>query len=255
MGDIGFLSVKFILIFFRVISILWLLPIFSSRAVSALFKAGLSLAITYLLIDWINVDIGEGEGPYFLMLLVMKEVFIGLTIGFFVRILFFMVYGAGEIISLQTGFSFARFMDPLSMTQISVIEQLQNILAIFVFFSIDGHHSLIKGIFLSFREVPIGTLSLNEGILRYLINGVGKIFSVGMKIGAPVIATLFVVELSLGLLSRLLPQMNIFIEGMPMKILIAFMVLSFSMSFTVSAIDGLFRGLEGEILRLMRMMV
>jgi len=255
MVEINLSSAKFIMMFFRVLSILWLLPIFSSRVVSTIFKAGLCLAISYILFEDIKMDIPQIKGPYFLMVLILKEIIIGLTISFTVRILFNMFNAAGEIVSFQTGFSFARFMDPLSMTQVSVLEQFQNVLAIFVFFSIDGHHSVMKGMFLSFKEIPIGAFVPNSGLFNYLLNGVSKIFSTGIKIGAPIIATLFIVELALGLLSRMIPQMNIFIEGMPMKILITFLILSFSMSFMVSAIDGIFRGLDVELLKVMRMMV
>jgi flagellar biosynthesis protein FliR len=246
---------RFLLIFTRVASVLWLLPLFSSRAVSVPFKAGLSLLVAYLLFDSMGGDRSFSSDPYFLFLFVMKEVFIGLAIGFTVRVLFMAVNVAGEIISIQSGFSFARFMDPLSMTQVTVIEQFQNLLAMMLFLATDAHHILIKAMVASFRDVPIGNITMQQSFFQYLIIITGRVFVTGFKIGAPVIVTLLFVELALGMLSRMIPQINIFIEGVPMKILITVVMLSFSLSVIAPVIVNMFRDMDGEILRVFRLMV
>jgi flagellar biosynthesis protein FliR len=245
----------FLLIFSRVVSVLWLLPVFSSRVVSVPFKAGVSLLIAYLLFDSIGVDRSFSSDPYFLFLFVIKEVFIGLAIGFFVRILFTAVNVAGEIISIQSGFSFARFMDPLSMTQVTVIEQLKNLLAMMLFLAMDAHHVLIRAIVASFRDIPIGSVTIQQSFLQYLITSSGRIFVTGFKIGAPIIVTLLFVEIALGMLSRMIPQINIFIEGVPLKILVTVIMFSFSLGVIVPVIANMFRGMDGEMLRLFRLMV
>jgi flagellar biosynthetic protein FliR len=255
MVDIGADGQKFILVFFRVASILWLLPLFSSMAISVSYKAGLSLIISFLLFDIVSVNQALAVDPYYMAILIIKEVFVGLTISFFVRILFAMVYAAGEITALQTGFAFARFMDPISMTQVSVLESFQNILTVMVFFAIDAHHVLIRGMVLSFKELPIGTAVYILSLLQHMGTMTGKIFSVGLRIGAPLIVTLFIVDISLGLLSRMVPQVNVFVEGMPLKILITFVVLSFSLGATITGIVNIFRGMDMDVLKLMRLMV
>lgn len=245
---------KFVLIFFRVVSILWLLPIFTSRVVSIPFKAGLGLLFSYLALDHTYLAQRGTSDFIFLSVLILKEIFIGLAISFIIRILFMMIYAASELAAFQTGFSFARFMDPLTMIQVSVLEQFKNILAIMVFFSMDCHHAIIKGIFFSFRELPLGSVVLNNNLFNYLIISTGKIFSVGLKISAPVTVTLFIVELSLGLLSRLIPQINVFIEGLPIKILVAMVIISFSLGITVTAISDIFSGVEGEFIKILRLL-
>ncbi|MBP8626613.1 MAG: flagellar biosynthetic protein FliR [Syntrophorhabdaceae bacterium] len=252
--EIGIDIQRFALIFFRTLSILWLVPIFATRAISMPFKAGLSLIISYLVFEFGGTGLDTAYNPVYLSVLIIKEIFIGLTISFFVRALFMMVFAAAEMASLQTGFSFARFMDPITMSQSSVMEQLKNILTIMVFFSIDAHHTLIRGIFASFKELPLGAVVLHNSLLTYIIHVTGRIFSVGLRISAPLTVTLFIVELALGLLSRLIPQINVFIEGMPIKILITMVVLSFSLGITVTAIAGIFNGMEAEFLRIMRLM-
>lgn len=245
----------FLLIFSRVTSVLWLLPVFSSKTVSVPFKTGVSLLIAYLLFDSIGTDHSFSNDPYFLSLFVLKEVFIGLAIGFSVKMLFMAVNVAGEIIAIQSGFSFARFMDPLSMTQATVIEQLKNLLAMMLFLAMDAHHLLIRAIVASFREVPIGNVAVQQTFFQYVVTASGRIFITGFKIGAPIIVTLMFVEIALGMLSRMIPQINIFIEGVPLKILVTVIMFSFSLGVIVPVIVNMFKGMDGEILRLFRLMV
>jgi len=246
---------RFLLVFARVVSILWLVPLFSSRAVSVPFKAGLSLLIAYLLFESAGGDRTFSSDPYLMLLFVMKEVFIGLSIGFSVRILFMAVNVAGEIISMQSGFSFARFMDSLSMTQVTVIEQIKNLLATMLFLAADAHHILVRAMVSSFRDVPIGSVEVQQSFFQHLITISGRVFVTGFKIGAPIIVTLLFVEIALGMLSRMIPQINIFIEGVPLKILVTIMMFSVSLGVIVPVIANMFRGMDGEIVRLFRLMV
>jgi flagellar biosynthesis protein FliR len=257
MMDIGIEAQKFILVFFRIISVLWFIPLLSSRFVSAIFKAGLSLLIAFLLYKSvaIAVSIDVLNNPYSFLLLTLREVFIGITISFVARIIFSSINVAGDIMSLQTGFAFARFMDPFTMNQVSVLEQVKNLLAIMVFFAIDAHYIVFQAMSASFKELPIGTAALREPLLHYIINASARVFSLGFKIGAPVIVTLFLVDLAFGMLARMVPQVNIFIEGVPIKILIATIMLTLSLGVTVPAIASLFKGMDNDFLRVFRLMV
>ncbi|HOF58228.1 MAG TPA: flagellar biosynthetic protein FliR [Syntrophorhabdaceae bacterium] len=249
-------GLKFIVIFFRVAAIFWFLPIFSLRSVPMPYKVGFSLCVTIVLLDVVVIDAVQiYADPYLMAIQILKEIFIGLTISYFVRTLFTVVYVAGDVAAIQTGFSFARVMDPFNMNQSSVLEQFMNLLAIMVFFAIDAHHVLLRGILLSFKELPVGILMPNKALLNQVIELTGKIFSVGFKIGAPVIVTLFLIEISLGLLSRLIPQINVFIEGMPIKILVTMMVLGFSLGAIAASVATIFKGMDMEILRIMKNMV
>jgi flagellar biosynthesis protein FliR len=253
--DLGVTGQKFILIFFRVASVMWLLPLFSARSISIVYKAGLSILMAFLMIDFVNIGNITLNDPYFMALLIVKEVFIGITIGFFVRIIFATVHMAGETIALQAGFGFARFIDPYTNTQVSEVTQVLNILTLMIFFAIDAHHSIIKGVFMSFRELPIGGASLKGPLLDHLIHMTGKIFSLGLKIGAPLIITLFLVELSIGILSRMIPQINVFVEGMPLKIMVTISMLALSLGILTPVIAGMFKDVDVEFLKIIRLMV
>jgi len=114
---------------------------------------------------------------------------------------------------------------------------------------------VIRGLILSFKEIPLGNASLKGPLFEYLIQMTGKVFSLGLQIGAPIIITLFLVEISLGMLSRMVPQINVFVEGMPLKIMITIAMLSFTLSLLVPLIGSLFKGMDNEIPKIIRLMV
>lgn len=246
---------KFILVFFRVVSMIWLLPLFQSVTISSVYKAGLSLLIAFLLFGSVTIP-DMGGDPFLLLIAIAKEVFIGFSMGFLVRVLFGMVSAAGEMVSMQSGLSFARSMDPAQQVQTSVVEQFQGLLAIMIFLGIDGHHIFLKGLAESLKQVPPGgAFTAKPALFGYMITAVGKLFGASMKICAPVVVTLFLVELALGILSRLVPQVNVFIEGASMKILITLAMLAVSLNLMVPVIAGVFRGMDGEVLNIIKTMM
>ena len=135
-----------------------------------------------------------------------------------------------------------------------MLEQIKNLIALLVFFVIDAHHMLIRGIAYSFQELPIGSMSLNSSLAGFLVKATGHIFGSAFRIGAPMIVTLFLVELAFGMLSRMIPQANIFVDAIPVKILITMVILGMSLGYIVPNISSLFRGLETDLIRVIRMM-
>jgi flagellar biosynthetic protein FliR len=172
--------------------------------------------------------------------------------GFFVRVLFSAVSAAGEVISMQSGLGFARSMDPAMMAQSTALEQFQGLLATMIFLGIDGHHVLLKSIAKSLRDVPPGAIVLRPALFEFVADATGKLFGASLKICAPVIVTLFLMEIGLGILTRLIPQVNVFIEGASMKVLVTLAMLATALNLIVPVIAGLFRGLDGDMLRIIK---
>lgn len=254
MIDIGLEVEGFLLVFFRVFSMLWLLPIFQSRSVAVGYKAGLSLLVAFLLYQSIVAPDLQGD-PFLILLCVMKEIFIGISIGFFVRVLFAMVSGAAEFVSMQSGLSFARVVDPTMAASVTVLEQFKSLLATMIFLAIDGHHTILRGLAGSLKAVPPGDVMIRPALFQFMTETTGKIFAASLKICAPVVVTLFLVDIALGILARLIPQVNVFIEGASIKILITFAMLAISLNLIVPVISGLFRGMDTEVLRILKAMV
>jgi flagellar biosynthetic protein FliR len=180
---------------------------------------------------------------------------VGLSIGFFVRLLFAMVSAAGELVSMQSGLSFARSMDPTLAVSATVVEQFQSLLTTLIFLGIDGHHIVLKGLARSLREVPPGSIVIRPALFQYMVESTGGLFAASLKICAPVVVTLFLVDLAMGILARLIPQVNVFIEGASIKVLLVMVVFAVSLNLIVPVIGGLFRGMDGEILKILRCVV
>ncbi len=251
MLDITLEAQKFVLVFFRVVSMIWFLPLFESTSVSAIYKAGLSMLIAFLLFAQVAVPDLHGDA-FLLLIAVGKEVVIGLAMGFFVRILFAAVSAAGEVVSMQSGLGFARSLDPTMMSQSTVLEQFQGLLASMIFLGIDGHHVLLKSIATSLKDVPPGAIVVRPALFDFVADATGKLFGASLKICAPVIVTLFLMEIGLGILARLIPQVNVFIEGASMKVLVTLAMLATALNLIVPVIVGLFRGLDGDMLRIIK---
>ena len=251
MIEIGLEAEKFLLVFFRVLSMLWLLPIFQSRSVAAGYKAGLSLVVAFLLYQSVSAPDLQGD-PYLLLLFLGKEVFIGLAIGFFVMLLFAMANAAAGLVSMQSGLAFARTIDPTLAASVTVLEQFQSLLATMIFLGIDGHHTILKALSVSLREVPPGVIAVKPALFQFVVEAAGRLFAASLKICAPVVVTLFLVDLALGILARMIPQVNVFIEGTSIKILITLAVLAISLNLIAPVIAGLFRGMDAEILRILK---
>jgi flagellar biosynthetic protein FliR len=253
MMDITLEAQTFILVFFRVVSMIWFMPLFESTSVSAVYKAGLSLLIAFLLFQTAPAPADLHGDAFLLMIAVGKEVLVGLAMGFFVRVLFSAVSAAGEVISMQSGLSFARTMGAASSSQQStVLDQFQGLLAAMIFLGIDGHHVLLRGIARSLKDVPPGAIAVKPALFEFMAAATGKLFGASLRVCAPVIATLFLMEVALGILARLIPQVNVFIEGASMKILVTFAMLALSLNLIVPVIAGLFRGLDGQMLNVVR---
>lgn len=245
---------KFILIFFRVLAILWLLPVFSVRSLSIVFKVTFSLLVSFLLAGVVSYPAEIASDGYVVLLAILREVLIGLSIGFAVRLLFAIIQATGEIVGFQTGFGFARMVDPISSGQSSILEEFLYMLSLMIFFAVDAHHIVVRGIYASFKELPLGSAAVTSGLFNYFTTASGRIFSLGLKFGAPLVVALFLIELSLGLLSRMIPTMNIFVEGLPVKIFVSLTILSLMLSFLAPALGTLFKGIDTEFLKVLRAM-
>jgi flagellar biosynthetic protein FliR len=147
------------------------------------------------------------------------QVAAGLALGFLGVMLFSAVSLAGSLIDLFSGFSAAQLFDPATSATTSVFGRFYSVLATTLLFAIDGHLLLVRGFLTSFDAAPLTTLSLGE-LAKILTQDAGLFFLSAVEIAAPLLAALFLTEAALGLLSRAAPQMNVFLLGLPVKILL-----------------------------------
>jgi flagellar biosynthetic protein FliR len=214
----------FLLVFVRISTIIALLPVFGSWSIPFQLKVGLSLLLAVILYGSImskGVETAIEFSPGLFILLIMKEVMVGLAIGFVSSMLFTAVQFAGMLIDTEMGFGFVELADPFSDEPITVLGQFQVIIFTILFLLFNGHYFLILAIQKSFELVPLmGVNFSGDKMTAHIIVMISNIFILALKFSAPVYVTLFLTELALGVIARTVPQINIFFVGMPLKIIV-----------------------------------
>jgi len=234
----------FLLIFVRVSGIFTTAPVFGARNVPTMIKAGMSLVFAVVLLPILSQQVITVPGSFLLyILLVIKEYLVGLIIGFAASLLFSAVQMAGHLIDTQIGYGMVNVLDPLVGQQVPLIGNFKYILALMVFLATNGHYMLISGLMSSFQIVPLTQVAFHATLPMLLINMIINFYIIAFKISLPVVGTILMMDVGLGILARTMPQMNIFIVGMPAKIFIGLFILSISMPFFVFLIEVLFNGM------------
>jgi flagellar biosynthetic protein FliR len=212
-------------------------PFFSASALSVPVRVAFAMAFALVSVASINVppfDLFSIKGA----LLVAQEIIIGAAIGLTVQLAFAAVSMAGEQIATSMGIGFASMVDPQTGTQSPVLTQFMSIMLLRIFLVIEGHHVLLRHVVASYGVLPVGGDFLDPKMFLDITKAAGLIFSAAFIIGLPLIAALFFVNIIVGLLTRVAPQMNIFSIGFPLSILVGFVLLLIalpSMSRTIAS--------------------
>jgi len=172
----------------------------------------------------------------------LAELGIGALMGFALRCAFAAFSLAGRVLDVQMGFGIGAVFDPVSQSGAPVLGSALGLLAMALFFAVDGHHALVRGVAFSASVLPPGQawVALTPAAL---LRPFGAIFSVGVSIVAPAIFVLLLTDLVLGVVSRVLPQMNVFFVGIPVKILVGLGVLALTASGIGPAMSGTYAGI------------
>jgi len=161
----------------------------------------------------------------------IREIAVGSMIGFAYATLFWAIRMAGDMVGLQMGFAIVNVIDPTSTGQVSLIGEFKYIIALLILLVVDGHHLMIAALVDSYRLVPIGTAFFGNDAYQQLVRLTATMFVTAVKVGAPVMITLLLTDVALGIVARTVPQMNIFIVGFPLKIGIGFLIIAAVMPF------------------------
>jgi flagellar biosynthetic protein FliR len=213
----------------RVSVVLMTAPVLGNTRIPPQVKAGFALVLTLLLYLASSGprSLPETSNVLSLAAAIGGEIFAGLIIGYTAYLLFSGIQMAGQIIDIQVGFGLVNVIDPAGGQQVSILGQFYYLVALMFFLAVDGHHALIKALGDSFSLLPAGSIGWLEqaGKAGPLLGAFfTKLFIIAFQVAAPSVAVLFLTNLTMGLLSRTLPQMNVFIVGLPLNIVVGLMV-------------------------------
>ncbi|WP_425060871.1 flagellar biosynthetic protein FliR [Sporomusa carbonis] len=227
-------------------------PVFGARNIPVMVKAGLSLILSYILLPLLvrpNIIVPDALLPY--VALVAGEFLIGLILGFACSFVFYGIQMAGSLLDTQIGFGIVNVMDPQFGQQVPLVGNFKYILALVVFLATNSHHIFLSAVFYSFKLVPVTKGVFSPNMSNIVVDMVAGIFIVAFKISLPVLVSLVLTDVALGILARTMPQMNIFVVGVPGKIIVGIFVLSLALPFYIGFLEVIFSGAFHDIYRLL----
>lgn len=222
-----------ILVFIRILSFMVVCPVFSHRGVPMMAKA--VLAGSLLIGSWPYVEVTETVYPLFIFgLISVKEVLLGLTMGYLTQLVFTGVEMAGQLVDFQVGFSMGQAFDPNFQIMSSQYGKAYYWMSLAIVFVLDLHHHLINGVVTSFRLIPLGAFPIEgttvDGIVQLFVGT----FEMALNLGAPLIVAVLVIDVVLGVISRAVPSINVLMLGMPFKNMVSFVIFLMVLPNTVS---------------------
>lgn len=223
--------------FVRVLALFMSAPVLSHRSIPGRVKIGLALAVAIVAAPSPaspTAGIFSAAAP----LLLLQQMLIGVMMGFAVKVVFAAIDLAGNVMGLQMGLSFAAFVDPVNASQTPLVGSFLNILATLLFLALDGHLTLIGSITQSFELAPVSAQFFGGiGWERLTALGTG-LFQFGLQLSLPVVATMLVINLTLGVMSRAAPQLNLFSVGFPLTALTGVVLFAVYLPNMISAISA-----------------
>ncbi|QUI23242.1 flagellar type III secretion system protein FliR [Vallitalea pronyensis] len=231
----------FLLVFVRMISFFIAVPLFGIRNIPRTTKIAIAFftAAIMISIQPMTLDVSSAQIiPY--AILVVKEFIVGWIIGFGAYLAFSIITLAGQLIDYQIGFTMVNVFDPLSQVQITITGNLYYYLLLLMMLATNTHYILIKGLVNSFEWIPIGTSTFKIGLYTEIINFFGDFFIIALQIAAPMIGSMLIINVVLGILARATPQMNMFVVGLPLKLMVGLVVLLITLAVFPHVSDWIF---------------
>jgi flagellar biosynthetic protein FliR len=213
-------------------------PIFGAAFAPPIVRVGLLLLLTLALAP--SVPLPPALGGAGTTLVAARELFIGLALAFAIRILVAGAELAGHLAGFQIGYAYASLVDPQSGARNGVLSALYANLTLMIFLAVDGHHQLLQALAASYAALPLGggAWAADADLGSLVARTLGMVFVLGIRLAAPVVLVLFVVEVSLGLLSRAAPQLNLMVNAAPVRLAVGLIVLAATIAVLPDVITG-----------------
>ena len=247
--------ITFLLIFLRVTSLFVTAPMFGDQTIPLPVKVALGLFLSFVLFSFNAHTLSVVDQKLIgLVILGVKEIFAGASLGFAVGIIFGGVRYAGELIGFDMGFSMATMFDPETNASFPVISELLYLFLLMMFILMNGPHFILESLHASYTTIPLGEWGISQATIASIIAITGQMFVIAVKISAPVLISMFLANVSLGILNKAMPQMNIFGVMFPLKIGIGIIVMAATVPVIAFVFKKLLTAFESSIVELLRVM-
>ena len=209
---------KFFLIFFRILLLFFLFPIFASPFFSNRLKILFALVLALILLPVVNFPIPKITNVYNLVIVLVSEFLLIFAISFLFRLIIAGIQLGGEMVSIQMGFGLSQTIDPVSGFSLPVISQFVYLIFLLFFFSFNFHHYLIYALYESFEKIPPGMFYIKNNLGEFFIKKGVIIFYISVKLLAPLLVFMMIIYITLAIIGRLMPQMNVLFVSFPLTV-------------------------------------
>ncbi len=221
-------TIFYLLTFLRISGLFFFTPFFSSKSIAMKIKLGLIFFIAFIIYPNIPKDISIIENITFFKFtaLIVKELFIGGIIGYFLMLLFSIVQTASQLYSMGMGFGMVNVLDPISQIQLPILGQFNYLILLSIFLISGVHRKVLMILINSFYKFELGKLNYNySNLAQEILENFAYYFLIAVKLALPILGVLFLIDIILGIMAKIAPQMNVFFIGMPLKMLVGFLFL------------------------------
>jgi len=245
----------FMLVLFRILALIMILPFFASENVFPTYKILISLALAMTLFPIVKGQahlLPDTTGG--IIWAVIRELFVGFVVGFVGRLVFAGIETGAQFAGVQMGFGSANIMDPISNTSVIITARFHIMFAVVLFLTLNGHHIFISAIVDTFTQVPIGKALLTTNMVQTIINYTGNVFVIAVKISAPITLIMILTNMAMGLLARFIPQVNVFVVSFPITVAVGLVLMAVTIPFIAYAVKGLFDTMTHDIYTIISML-
>jgi flagellar biosynthetic protein FliR len=236
-------------------AILFVLPVFDSRSIPILFQVGLAISLSLLLYPLVHLDTTFALANLFSFAFwVGAEIALGVVIGMSVKMFFTGIQLAGQFAGFQMGLAIANVMDPATSAQLPILAQFKNLFAMLIFLVTNAHHWFLRALVESFTLVPPFQIHVHDNLFAAVMAMAANIFIIAIKVGAPVMGAMLITSVAFGMLARTVPQMNVFIVAMPVKIILGLIFLAISLPYMAAFLGDRFSHLGRDLVQLIKLM-
>ncbi|MEW6447618.1 MAG: flagellar biosynthetic protein FliR [Bacillota bacterium] len=246
--EFGYL-VTFLLVLTRITAFTAVFPVFTYSGIPVLTRIGLGFILALVVTPLVGTV--QPASGYGYALDISSEVLVGLAIGLTAGMVFYALRIGGQLMGITMGFAVAELLDPAGV-QNNVVAEFMFLLGLIFFFSIDGHHAVLTALVKSFEVIPLTGGAAGGSTALLVARFIGGIFSTSLQLAAPVLAVMLIVDLSLGLMVRMVPQINVFMLGFPLKVTAGLLMLAGLLPALGTLLKRLFEQMVGDVFILMR---
>lgn len=238
----------FLLVLLRASGLFLIAPIFSDNTIPKSIRVGMVIILSGIIVSALNhPEIQSITSLWELTGLAIKEIMIGFVIGITFKFIFMGIKTGGGILGYQLGFAMVSLPDVDTSGQVSIIARFWVLIATLIFLVINGHHMVITALVDSYRAIPVGMASMTAPVSEILIKCSGYVFIIAIKLAAPITVTLFLTDVSLGLISKVMPSMNVFFVGFPIKVGVGLATVAMSLPLFAYILENFVNLLDSEM--------